>query len=41
MEHPIALGFIVVYLHLSEGGYVARSHSLDRVLISAVDQEEL
>ena len=30
-----------VDLHLSEGGYVARSDSSDRFLISTVDQEEL
>ena len=30
-----------VNLHLSEGGYMAKSGSSDRVLISTVDQEEL
>ena len=41
MERPSARGFTAVDLHLSEGGYVARSDSLDRVLISAIDQEKL
>ena len=41
VERSIAQGFKVVDLHLSEEGYVARLDSLDCILISAVDQEEL
>ena len=41
VERPIKRGFKAVDLHLSEGGYVARSDSSDCVLISAIDQEEL
>ena len=41
MGRPIAREIRAVDLHLSEGGYVARSDSSDHVLISAVDQEEL
>ena len=33
VERPIARGFSTVDLHLSEGGYVAKSDSSDRVLI--------
>ena len=41
VEHPIAQGFSTIDLHLSKGGYVAKSDSSDRILISTVDQEEL
>ena len=41
VERLIARGFSTVDLHLSEGGYVAKLDSSDRVLISTVDQEEL
>ena len=42
MGRPIAQEIRAVDLHLSGGGgYMARSNSSDRILISTVDQEEL
>ena len=41
MKRPIARGFSTIDLHITEGGYVAKSDSSNRVLISTVDQDEL